>query len=497
MSRRGGVPVVLTADRTLMADHRTLFGGMIASSQTTTTPRPIVDLLLAPRPRVAVAPLGLRRIEAALLGNGFAQDEVAVVESERLHEVIGPETRIIAISAGEACGLGMNSTTMTAINGGEAYPRRLVRETMARIRRLRERAPRARVVFGGPGAWQLVSNENLRRSLGCDHVVVGQAEGNAAEVFHRLAAGEALPTIIDGHAVDAAHVPPIRGASTMGVVELSRGCGLGCTYCVMGRIPMQHLPEETILADVTTNVSAGLTSIAAISEDMLRYRAAGARVNPEALIGLLRRMREIGGVELIQTDHANITSVAGYSDEQLREVRDLMVGDTGSVHPWVNLGVESASGELLARSGSAKLGGVDRADWGEFAREQLLRLIGAGFMPMASLMLCMPGETPEHVQMALDWVESLSDEPLTIFPVIYAPIDGGEPPGRDDLTPLHWRLIRRCYAANFREVPRMFWDGQTAAGVPLGRRLALQALGRGQMVRWHVLFAWRGWRAKR
>jgi len=495
MSRGAGVPVVLTADRTLMADHRTLFGGMVAVSQTTTTPRPIVTRLLAPRSRRPLAPLGLRRVEAALVTDGFARAEVAIVPAEDLAEVIGPATRIIGVSAGEARGLGMNSTTMTAIAGGEIYPRRLVRELAGRIDALRSRAPEARVVLGGPGAWQLVQDEGLRRDLGIDHVMPGQVEGNVAEVFHALAEGRALAPIIDGAPTPVELIPPIRGAATMGVVELSRGCGLGCRYCVMGGVPMRHLPRATILADVETNLAAGLTSIAAISEDMLRYGSAGRALDPEALLAVLREIRALPAVRLIQTDHANVISVAAYSDEQLRELRALMVGNSGCRFPWLNLGVETPCGELLARSGSAKLGGVDPDAWGEFCALQLRRLIAAGFMPMASLMLRLPGETADHVRAALAWVEGLAREPLTIFPMLYAPIDGGEVPGRSDLTRLHWRLIDRCYDVNFREVPRMYWDNQAAAGVPVAQRLILQALGRGQVLVWRSLFAWHSRRA--
>ncbi len=495
MSADRGVPIVLSADRTLMADHRTLFGGMIAASQTTTTPWPVMNRFLAPRSPVPVAPMGLRRIEAALLSDGFNEDQVAVTPPETLDEVIGAETRVIGVSAGEACGLGMNSTTMTAIAGGEIYPRRLVVTLMENIRRLRRRAPEARVVVGGPGAWQLVADEILRRELGVDHVVNGEAEGNVADLFGSIMAGEELPAVLEGETALPESIPPIRGASTMGIVELSRGCGLGCRYCVMGREPMRHLPEETIIADVRTNVAKGLPGIAAISEDMLRYGGSGGRPAPERLLELLRRMRAMDGVGLIQTDHANIISVVAYSDEQLRELRDLMVGETGSELPWMNLGVESASGELLARSGSAKLGGVPADEWGDFAATQLRRLIRAGFMPMASLILRLPGETPEHVQRTLRWVEGMADEPLTIFPVLYAPIDGSDPPTGADLTRDHWRLIQRCYDVNFREIPRMFWDGQAATGVPLSRRIALQALGYGQVALWKSLFAWRRWRA--
>jgi len=36
-----------------------------------------------------------------------------------------------------------------------------------------------------------------------------------------------------------------------------------------------------------------------------------------------------------------------------------------------------------------------------------------------------------------------------------------------------------------------------AAGVPLLRRTALQAMGYGQIVEWKTLFAWHQWRSRR
>ncbi len=495
MSASRGVPIVLTADRTLTADYPTLFGGMVASSQTTTTPAPIMNGLLARRSSIAVAPMGLRRIEAALRADGFSGDEIEVIAPERLSEMVGPRTRVIGVSAGEACGLGMNSTTMTAIAGGEIYPRRKVRDLMDRIAALRVRAPEARVILGGPGAWQLRARDDLRREMGIDHVVSGEAEGNVAQIFSVMIDGDDLPTHLEGETAAVEGIPPIRGPATMGIVELSRGCGLGCRYCVMGRAPMRHLPQKTILADTQTNVEAGLPGIGVISEDTLRYAAEGIRPKPQRLLGLLRRMREIPGMGLIQADHANVISVAGWSDDELSELRELMAGDSGCRYPWINLGVEAADGNLVASVGSGKLGEVDPERWGDFAAEQIRRLIRAGFMPMASLMLRLPGETADHVVENLRWVDALADEPLTIFPMLYAPIDGGSVPSRADLTPRHWRLIQRCYDVNFRQVPRMFWDAQAAVGVPLSRRIALHALGYGQVALWSALFTWRRWRA--
>ncbi len=185
-----GFPIVLTADRTLTADYRLLFDGMLAASQTTTAPPAVFGRLLMPqnnrgRARAKVAPLGLRRIEAALLAGGFSPDEVAVVTEDQLEGAIGRATRVIGISSGEPAGLGMNSSTMTAIAGGRIYPQAMFGRLMRKIRRL-NRDVSAKVVLGGPGAWQVAGDPSARKALGVDHVVSGYADRDAAATFRRL-----------------------------------------------------------------------------------------------------------------------------------------------------------------------------------------------------------------------------------------------------------------------------------------------------------------------
>ena len=91
-----------------------------------------------------------------------------------------------------------------------------------------------------------------------------------------------------------------------------------------------------------------MTSICALSEDFFRYGGSSRTpVNPPVLKELIRRLREVKPLKLIQIDHANVISVAEYSDDDLREVHDLLVQGQRHRYLWVNLGVETASGELL------------------------------------------------------------------------------------------------------------------------------------------------------
>ncbi|MDP6108203.1 MAG: hypothetical protein QGI33_07200, partial [Candidatus Brocadiia bacterium] len=355
-----GFPIVLTADRTLMADYRMLFDGMVGASQTTRTPRFLMKRLLAPPARSAglravQAPLGLRRVEAALVSDGWSPDEVAVVRPEDLGRAVGPRTRIIGLSSGDPLGRGMNSSTMAAVAGGEIYTSRLFGRLAERVGRLRRRPASARVVVGGPGAWQLASDIGAAREMGIDHVVTGYCEGNVAELFRSIADGEAPATVLAAEGLPDVTVPAVRGATVMGSVEISRGCGLGCGFCTIAREPMIHFPPETVLSDVETNLSAGVGNVSLVTEDVLRYGADGARRQPSALIDLLRGMRELAGSVRIQADHANVASVEQYTDEQLVEVRRQMAGEAGpEAYVWLNLGVETAADELLrASSGGA------------------------------------------------------------------------------------------------------------------------------------------------
>jgi radical SAM superfamily enzyme YgiQ (UPF0313 family) len=498
---QGGFPVVLTADRTLLADYPILFDGMVAGSQTTRTPGLLMRWLVAPRARsencrAVRAPLGLRRVEAALTAGGWGRGSVAVVPPERVADAVGPATKIVGVSCGDPLGLGMNSSTMTAITGGRIYASRWFQALIGRIRRLRRRLPGLRIVVGGPGAWQLAGDDEARRRLGVDHVVLGYCEGNVAGIFSAIAEDGRGAPVAYGEEPACAELPRVLAPTVMGSVEISRGCGLGCRFCTIARRPIGHLPEETILADARTNVHGGAPALSLITEDLFRYGSPDGRPRPERVIGLLEKLRDVAGDRLIQTDHANISSVAQFDDGQLARVRELM-GSPGD-YIWLNLGVETASGRLLAANGGApKMRPFSQQEWGDACAEQVRRLCRAGFFPLVSLVVALPGEAPEDVAATIRWAEGLADQRLSIFPVLYAPIGEAAASGAPRMTRAHWRLVRICYRMNFRWVPTLVWSNQRRAGVPLWRRSAAQALGRMQVLWWSALFRWRGWRAPR
>jgi radical SAM superfamily enzyme YgiQ (UPF0313 family) len=479
MTTPSGYPIILTADRLLMADYACLFDAMVAASQTTTTPRVVLESLLMPPPpsgglAAIAAPLGLRRIESALRLAGI---ESMVVHPDRLQDAIGPDTRVIGIATGDPLGKGMNSSTMAAIAGGRIWAQVFFEQVYAKAKTL---APQASIIVGGPGAWQIAQAHPADLT-----VVNGYCEGNVASVFREVLETRRTLGVVDGD--QPAGIPGIRHAATMGAIEMSRGCGLGCEFCTIAHVPMRHVPLDTIMGDMDANLQSGRKSLSLLSEDFFRYGARGGQVHPDALIETLRQIRKNPSIKLLQIDHVNVFSIAQFSDEELHEVHRLLTLGQRHEFLWVNIGVETASGALLARNGGkSKMAGCRPEDWYEFTKQQMHRLVRTGFFPLVSLVLGLPHEEFHDAELSLRWVRGLRDQRMSVFPVVLAPLSGSDPVPK--LSRLHWQTVIESYRLNFKWVPRLVWDNERGAGVPAARRIAAQIIGKGQVVWWNAAF---------
>jgi len=495
----GGSPrpsVVLVADRTLSADYRVLLEGMFATMQTTQAPAFLMRRVLAPKVRVdavgraAAAPIGLRRVEAALLADaGLSENDVVVTTPEALPALLGPWVKVVGVSSSDPLGRGMSNTTTSSFWKGELYSRLWMRRMMEGIARARRRWGFS-VVAGGAGAWQWLADPRAATDQGIDAVLPGWFEDGGPAAVARLLAGESLPAAPRSSRPAVESVRPIRRLSSMGLVELSRGCGKGCAFCVSGGTPMAHLPVETIVADMALNVAGGVTTAVAGCEDFFRYGSTGAKVNFEKLHDLLEAMRRVRGVTFIQLDHANICSVAQLSDEQLRQTRRLLTRGRTGRFLWVNMGIESGSGPLVAACAPGKLGDCRPEDWPELVCRTAARITEAGFFPVFSVILGLPGETPADVSATLALVRRLGEGPVVVFPIFHEPLgpETGRPFTVRSMREDHLRLYTACYEINFRNVPAMFADNQRAGGVSWLKRTLVQALGRGEIRAWRKNF---------
>ncbi len=491
--------VVLVADRTLSADYRILFDGMFATMQMTQVPEAFMRHFLAPPVRTdadgraRTVPLGLRRVESALLKyTSLERDDVVCTTPERLADVIGPWVKIVGFSSSDPLGMGMSNTTTSNFWKGELYTRRWTRQTLEQLTALKRRHG-FKIVVGGAGAWQWIVHADKQPNVDIDVVFQGYFEASGPELFTELLNGRLPGHHVVEADIGADRIQPICGPSLLGIVELSRGCGRGCTFCAMARHGMKHLDPDTILADLQTNVAGGLKAVVSGSEDFFRYGAKGLRPDFEKLCNLLERMREIEGLSFMQIDHANVTSVLQLTDEQLHEIRRLLTWERPSEYLWVNMGVESANGHLVAANSPGKVAPFAPDDWGQMVRETADRTTRCGFFPVVSVLLGMPGETPDDVMATLELVRDLAAKGAVIFPIFYEPMASGAEADRQrftlaKMTLEHLELYRTCYEQNFKMVPKLFWDNQRAGGVSWVRRAFMQTLGHGEVMTWRRTF---------
>ena len=494
-----GPSVVLVADRTLSGSYKILFEAIFASMQTTQIPEIVLRKFLSPQVRTDqagrahTAALGLRRIESCLIKNtALEPEDIICTTPEKLASVIGAHTKIVGFTSSDPLGMGMSNTTTTHFWKGQLYTRYWSRKLLEQLKPLKDKF-HFTVIAGGAGVWQFNAFADLARDLPIDIFFSGYFEDKGPQLFTDILNSRSTETHIHEKNACVNKIQPIRSASMVGTVELSRGCARGCRFCSMSKIKMEHVPADTILSDLQTNISQGITSVVSGSEDFFRYGSDGIRPDFDKLYNLLSQMHTLKDLSFMQIDHGNISSVLQLTYEQLREIRKLLYWHKRSDYLWVNMGVESANGHLVASCSAGKIAPFDPQDWAQMVREAADLLNRTGFFPVFSVILGLPGETKADVIDTIKLVKDLGQKRAVIFPIFYEPILTQEIQDNKRFTistmrPEHLELYSSCYEINFKQVPKLFWDNQRAAGVSWLKRATLQVLGKTEVRTWRKTF---------
>jgi len=445
----GGRKIVLTAGRTLMSEyHSAIFLGFSACAPQGLMPDEIFFTYLCPSVEVnedgsvKYAQLGTRKIEAALIEYGFKPEDIIVAHPEHLEKAIGPNTKVLGLTEHDPLGLGPPTSTFVGILGGVSY-------NVAKFREIFNhpavKTYKPKIVMGGGGAWQL-KDEAVRKEIGIDTVVLGEGEKVVGPLFEKAIRGEALPGLVQGEVVPTEEIPVIRGATICGLVEIARGCGRGCDFCIPDMLRYRVLPIETILKEVEVNLRAGRQPLLH-AEDILRYGAKGIQVNKEAVIDLFKRVRSYPGVNNVSISHFCLSSVASAPDvvEEIERILDL--GNPNGQY-WFSgqTGIETGSPNLVRKHIRGKAKPFEPEEWPDAVVKAFDIMSQHHWVPAATIIVGLPGETDKDAEMTTELVLKLRDYKSIIVPMFAVSSDNpAESFTADKLTEKQGELFLTCW----------------------------------------------------
>jgi radical SAM superfamily enzyme YgiQ (UPF0313 family) len=438
--------IVLTCDRTLLStynDH--VFLGFAACAPKTIPlwlyKRIFCPLVEEDNNQVKYAHCGQRKIEAALIEHGFKEDDIAIVNPDKLDKVVDKDTKVLGVTTHDPLGLGPASTTFSDLMNREPYTaiffRKMIQNPVIRKYNLK-------VIVGGAGAWQL-TDERIMAKYDIDCVVLGEGEKTGVEIIEKMINDEPYPAVAEGEVVPLDKIPLIRKPTINGLIEICRGCGRGCRFCTPTMRNYRCQPLEYIIKEAKINVDAG-NGVLLHAEDVLRYKTKGFTPDEKEVTRLFTEVRKL-------TDHIGISHIAHASVaanphliERLSEIVE--VGSKTTPFMSGQVGVETGSPRMIEKYMKGKVKPFQPREWPDVVIKSHQILNDNKWVPANTMIMGLPGEKKEDVNKSIELVQNLSEYKSLIVPLFFVPIGNLKENNRffrvKHMLPEHWQLLSAC-----------------------------------------------------
>jgi radical SAM superfamily enzyme YgiQ (UPF0313 family) len=372
--------IVLVADTTLSHEYRNFpLLDFLASAPTDKVPKPIYSALKGPPPksldgRARVSTYSLRKLEGALR-LGHPASDVVVAQEDHLEHFIDEDTEVVGVSTMDPLGLGPLTMSFSVIFGTSASPyvQMEFEALLRRINRVRK-GKKTKLLIGGPGVWELTVRPEVMDKFAIDYAYQGEADDIAIDLFEYVSQDSSEKTeFFKGYQTfdksfhklwvederfisryqfskqfpSLEELPDIAGPTVKGMVEVMRGCGVGCDFCEVTLRPLRYYPPERVRREVEINTRAGLWSAWLHSDEIFAYQHGRDFVpNVEAIEELMATVMATSGVRSSNPTHGRISIPAAYPDFIGRLSKILRAGPANWI--GIQVGVETGSDRLAA-----------------------------------------------------------------------------------------------------------------------------------------------------
>jgi hypothetical protein len=150
------VKIIMTADQTLMSEcNKHVFLGFSGCAPKGLSAWLYTKIFSPPVEeesdyRVKYGHCGQRKVEAVLLQHGFTREDVAVVNPDKIENVVDNETKVLCITTHDPSELGPASTTFSDLSGIESFTGHFFKKLISN-KAIRKYG--LKVIVGGSGAW--------------------------------------------------------------------------------------------------------------------------------------------------------------------------------------------------------------------------------------------------------------------------------------------------------------------------------------------------------
>lgn len=372
---------VLVSDTTLSRSYRNVpLLDFLASAPTDSIPNGIYSFLKGPPPasvdgRAAIAPYAIRKLEASLLKE-YSPEEVVVAQEDHLQDFVGEDTEIIGVSTMDPLGLGPLTMSYAVFfeTAAPAYVQHDFETLLARVNRVRK-GKKIKLLVGGPGVWEFTVRPEELEKNNIDFAFQGEADDIAPDLFRyvtedsgerteffkgyqtfntefrkewqpdskfisRYQFSKQFPALED--------IPEIVNPSVKGMVEVMRGCGVGCDFCEVTLRPLRYYPPEKVRRETRVNIQAGMVNAWLHSDEIFAYQHGRDFVpNEEAILDLLRTVMSTKGMGHTNPTHGRISIPAAYPGLMGKIARAIKSGPDNWI--GIQVGIETGSDRLAAK----------------------------------------------------------------------------------------------------------------------------------------------------